>query len=53
MRTLTFLLMGESVATPLWPSAGVKPNTPKVGDLESSGTSECLDLDSKVQNTSY
>jgi hypothetical protein len=40
-----------SVATPLWPSVGVKPNTPKVGDLESSGTPECLGFDSKAQNT--
>jgi hypothetical protein len=30
---------------------GVKPNTPKVGDLESSGTPECLGFDSKAQNT--
>jgi hypothetical protein len=29
----------KNVATPLWPSVGVKPNTSKVGDLESSGTS--------------
>jgi len=36
------------VATPLWPSVGVKPNTPKVGDLESSGTPECLGLASKA-----
>jgi hypothetical protein len=41
------------VATPLWPSVGVKPNTSKVGDLESSGTPECLELDSKAQNTSH
>jgi hypothetical protein len=41
------------VATPLWPSVGVKPNTPKVGDLESSGTPECLEFDSKAQNTSH
>ncbi len=41
------------VATPLWPSVGVKPNTPKVGDSESSGTTECLDFDSKAQNTSH
>jgi len=41
------------VATPLWPSVGVKPNTPKVGDLESFGTPECLELDSKAQNTSH
>jgi len=41
------------VATPLWPSVGVKPNTPKVGDLESSGTLECLEFDRKAQNTSH
>jgi len=41
------------VATSLWPSAGVKPNTPKVGDLESSRTLECLEFDSKAQNASY
>jgi len=42
-----------NVATPLWPSVGVKPNTPKVGDLESSRTLECLEFDSKAQNTSH
>ncbi len=31
---------------------GVKPNTPKVGDLESSETLECLGFDNKDQNTS-
>jgi hypothetical protein len=41
------------VATPLWPSVGVKPNTSKVGDLESSGTPECLEFDNKTQNTSH
>jgi hypothetical protein len=41
------------VATPLWPSVGVKLNTPKVGDLESSGTPECLGFNSKAQNTSH
>ncbi len=41
------------VATPLWPSVGVKPNTPKVGDLESSKIPECLEFDSKAQNTSH
>ena len=35
------------VATPLWPSVGVKPHTPEVGDLESSGTPECLEFDSR------
>jgi hypothetical protein len=42
-----------SIATPLWPSVGVKPNTPKVGDLESSGTPECLEFHSKAQNNSH
>ncbi len=41
-----------NVATPLWPSVGVKPNTCKVGDLESFGTPACLELDSKAQITS-
>ncbi len=41
------------VATPLWPSVGVKPNTPKVGDLECSETPECLEFDSKAQNYSH
>jgi hypothetical protein len=41
------------VATPLWPSVGVKPNTSKVGDLESSGTPESLGFDSKAQKTSH
>jgi hypothetical protein len=41
------------VATSLWPSVGVKPNTSKVGDLESSGTPECLEFDRKAQNTSH
>ncbi len=45
--------MGESVATLTWPSVGVKPNTWKSWDLESSGTPECLELDRKGQNTSH
>jgi hypothetical protein len=32
---------------------GVKPNTSKVGDLKSSGTPECLEFNSKAQNTSH
>jgi hypothetical protein len=39
------------VATPLWRSVGVKPDTPKVRDLESSETPECLEFDNKAQNT--
>jgi len=45
--------MPSIVATPLWPSVGVKPNTSKVGDLESFGTSKCLEFDNKAQNTSH
>jgi hypothetical protein len=40
--------MKHNVATPLWPSVGVKPNTPKVRDLESFRTPECLGFDSKA-----
>jgi hypothetical protein len=39
--------------TLLWPSVGVKPNTWKSWDLESSGTLECLELDIKGKNTSH
>jgi hypothetical protein len=49
----TITIYAHIVATPLWPSVGVKPNTSKVGDLESSGTPECLEFDSKAQNTSH
>jgi hypothetical protein len=40
------------VAPLLWPSVRVKPNTWKSRELESSGTPECSDLNSKAQNTS-
>ncbi len=40
-----------SVATLTWPSMGVKPNTWKSWDLESSGTPKCLELNSRTQNT--
>jgi hypothetical protein len=53
MLLVLVLYLANFVATPLWPSVGVKPNTPKVGDLESSGTPECLEFDSKAQNTSH
>jgi hypothetical protein len=51
---IEYLLMNMVfVATPLWPSVGVKPNTSKVRDLESFGTPECLEFDRKAQNTSH
>ncbi len=40
------------VATPLWPSVRMKLTLPKVGDLESSGTPESLEVNIKGQNTS-
>jgi hypothetical protein len=52
-RCCNMIMQIVDVATPLWPSVGVRPNTPKVGDLESSGTPECLEFDSKAQNTSH
>jgi hypothetical protein len=41
------------VATPLWVKWEDETPTPKVGDLESSGTPECLEFDSRGQNTSH
>jgi hypothetical protein len=40
------------VAPLRWPSVGVKPNTWKSRELESFGTPECSELDSKAENTS-
>jgi len=51
--TMTSQFYDTHVATPLWPSVGVKPNTLKVGDLESFGTPNCLEFDSRGQNTSH
>jgi hypothetical protein len=52
-REANIRVTGLTVATPLWPSVGVKPNTSKVGNLESFGTPECLEFDRKAQNTSH
>ncbi len=41
------------VATLLWVKWEDETPTPKVGDLESSGTPECLEFDSRGQNTSH
>jgi hypothetical protein len=50
---IIMLMLIAFVATAFWPSVGVKPNIPKVGDLESSGTLECLEFNNKGQNTSH
>ncbi len=44
--------LSQHVAPLLWPSVGVKPNTRKSRELESSGTPECSELNRKAQNTS-
>jgi hypothetical protein len=41
------------VATPLWVKWEDETPTPKLGDLESSATPECLEFDSRDQNTLY
>jgi hypothetical protein len=47
-----FILVGESVATPLWSKCEEETRTPKSGILESSGTPEISGVDCKAQNTS-
>jgi hypothetical protein len=43
----------STIVAPLfWPSVGVKPNTWKSRELESSGTPECSELNNKGKNTS-
>ncbi len=44
--------LSRNVAPLLWPSVGVKPNTWKSRELESSGTPECSEFNRKAQNTS-
>jgi len=39
------------VATPLWAKCEDETHIPKVGDLESSETPECLKFDNRGQNT--
>ncbi len=43
----------SDVATPLWVKWEAETPTPKVGDLGSSETPECLEFDSRGQNTSH
>jgi hypothetical protein len=47
------MVMVLIVANPLWVKWEDETPTPKVGDLESSGTPECLEFDSRGQNTSH
>jgi hypothetical protein len=52
-QSIMWCTINVTVAPLLWPSVGVKPNTWKSWDLESSGTPECSKLDNKGQNTSH
>jgi hypothetical protein len=52
-RLVRLIKLKLSVATLTWPSVGWSPTLGKVGDLESSGTPECSELDSKGQNISH
>jgi hypothetical protein len=47
------ILGKNDVATLLWVKWEDETPTPKVGDLKSSGTPECLKFDSRGQNTSH
>ncbi len=53
LQTLWTYLQALCVATPLWVKWEDETSTPKVGDWESSGTPECLEFNSKVENTSH
>jgi len=43
----------NTITTLLWVKWEDETPTPKVGDLESSGTPECLEFDNRGQNTSH
>jgi len=47
------ILSCYNVATLLWVKWEDETPTPKVGDLEPFGTPECLEFDSRGQNTSH
>jgi hypothetical protein len=52
MRTLTFSSSGGKCRNPtLAKCGGEAQHLEKLGDLESSGTPECLELNNKAQNT--
>jgi hypothetical protein len=53
MRTLTFLLVGENVTTPLWGKCEDETHTPKIGTWESSKTPETSEFHCRGQNTSH
>jgi hypothetical protein len=53
MRTLTFLLVGESVATPLWKECEDETHTPEMGTWESTETPETSKCNCRGQNTSH
>jgi len=52
MRTLTFFLVGENVATPFLEECENDIHTLEMGTWESSGTPETSEFDCKGQNIS-
>jgi hypothetical protein len=48
---ITWFLSNLMCRNPILAKCQDETHTPKVGDLESSGTPECLELDSKGKNT--
>jgi hypothetical protein len=53
MRTLNFLLVGESVVTLLWRKCEDETHTPEIGTWESSRIPKTLEFDCRGQNTSH
>ncbi len=52
MRTLTFSSSGGECRNPTFAKCEIETHTPKVGDLEPSGTPKSLRFDNKGQNNS-
>jgi hypothetical protein len=53
-KKITYILSNLLyVATPLWAKCEDETHTPKVWDLEPSGTPKCLEFNKRGQNTSH
>ncbi len=48
---MSIIVILENCRNPTLAKCEDETHTPKVGDLESFGTPECLEFDRKVQNT--
>ncbi len=52
-KTMYKLIVDHKCRNATLAKCGDETHTPKVGDLESSGTPEFLEFDNKAQNTSH